>query len=44
VKDDEFEGDEPVQKALKGTLPPLLGGMPNGNKLAFENQSRFMRS
>ena len=29
VKDDEFEGDEQVQKAMKGMLPPLLDGLPS---------------
>jgi hypothetical protein len=27
VKDDEFEGDEQAQEAMKGMLPPLLDGM-----------------
>jgi hypothetical protein len=34
VKDDEFEGDGPVPKALTGMLPPLLGGMPSSHKMA----------
>jgi hypothetical protein len=36
VKDDEFEGDEQVQKAMKGMLPPLLDGMPSRHKIAPE--------
>jgi hypothetical protein len=33
---DEFEGDELVQKAMRGMLPPLLDGMPSRHKIAPE--------
>jgi hypothetical protein len=36
VKDHEFEGDEQVQKAMKGMLPPLLDGMPSRHNIAPE--------
>lgn len=34
MKDDEFEGDEQVQKAMKGMLPPLLDGLLSRHKIA----------
>ena len=36
MKDDEFEGNEQAQKAMKGMLPPLLDGMPSRHKIALE--------
>jgi hypothetical protein len=36
MKHDEFKGDEQVQKAMKGMLPPLLDGMPSRHKIASE--------
>ena len=36
LKDNESEGDEQVQKAMKGMLPPLLDGMPSRHKIAPE--------
>jgi hypothetical protein len=32
VKDDEFEGHEEAQKAMKMMLPPLLDGMQSRTK------------